>query len=229
MQEDLVTKDDSTYLLYSRASGTANNQNHWGTAIVEYDRNHNVKRYCLLDEEPYSSRGPIQAVVSSPDDIYYAYMTDTGQPNQLVLACLDENLTVRWKRYFYDTGEFYWGTTIEILGDGIIAVGAYLYGSDSNRIAVVIFRDGAWDVDECLLPIRPYMFYPNPVQDQLHLQYSPDVQPKQVELYDLQGRLVRSQSNAFETVDLSLLPTGTYTMRVTMKDGQTFSDKVVKE
>ena len=61
------------------------------------------------------------------------------------------------------------------------------------------------------------------------LQYSPDVQPKQVELYDLQGRLVRSQGSAFETVDLSQLPTGTYTLRVTMQDGQTFSDKVVKE
>ena len=76
---------------------------------------------------------------------------------------------------------------------------------------------------------RPYMFYPNPAQDQLHLQYSPDVQPNQVELYDLQGRLVRSQGNAFETVDLGQLPAGTYTLRVTMQDGQTFSDKVVKE
>ena len=73
------------------------------------------------------------------------------------------------------------------------------------------------------------MFYPNPAQDQLHLQYSPDVQPKQIELYDLQGRLVRSQGNAFETFDLGSLPTGTYTLRVTMEDGQVFSDKVVKE
>ena len=95
--------------------------------------------------------------------------------------------------------------------------------------AIKVFHDGSLSIPAGEANIRPYMFYPNPVQDQLHLQYSPDVQPRQIELYDLQGRLVRSQGNAFETVDLSQLPTGTYTMRVTMKDGQVFSDKVVKE
>ena len=84
-------------------------------------------------------------------------------------------------------------------------------------------------VEEQGILVRPYMFYPNPAQDQLQLQYSPDVQPKQIELYDLQGRLVRSQGNAFETFDLGQLPTGTYTLRVAMEDGQVFSDKVVKE
>jgi len=74
-----------------------------------------------------------------------------------------------------------------------------------------------------------FKVFPNPAQDQLHLQYSPDVQPKQIELYDLQGRLVRSQGNAFETFDLGKLPAGTYTLRVAMEDGQVFSDKVVKE
>ncbi|MBR1513177.1 MAG: T9SS type A sorting domain-containing protein, partial [Bacteroidales bacterium] len=71
--------------------------------------------------------------------------------------------------------------------------------------------------------------YPNPTQDQLLLQYSPDVEPKLVELYDLQGRLVRTQRNGLESIDMSQLPTGTYTMRVTLEDGKTFSDKVVKE
>jgi hypothetical protein len=40
---------------------------------------------------------------------------------------------------------------------------------------------------------------------------------------------VRSQGNAFETFNLGKLPIGTYTLRVTMEDGQVFSDKVVKE
>jgi hypothetical protein len=74
-----------------------------------------------------------------------------------------------------------------------------------------------------------FKVFPNPAQDQLRLQYSPDVQPTRVELYDLQGRLVRSQGSAFETFNLGSLPTGTYTLRVTMEDGQVFSDKVVKE
>jgi len=61
------------------------------------------------------------------------------------------------------------------------------------------------------------------------MQFSTDVQPAQIELYDLQGRLVRSQGKAFESIDMSQLPAGTYTMRVIMEDGKAYSDKVVKE
>lgn len=77
--------------------------------------------------------------------------------------------------------------------------------------------------------IRPYAYWPNPVQDQLHLQHSPDVMLAQIELYDLQGRLLRSQSKGFENIDLQGLAAGQYVMKVTMADGKVFSDKVVKE
>jgi len=77
--------------------------------------------------------------------------------------------------------------------------------------------------------ILSYVLYPNPTQGHLHMQFSTDVQPAQIELYDLQGRLVRTQSKAFESIDMSQLPAGTYTMRVIMEDGKAYSDKVVKE
>ena len=226
MQEDMVDKDDSTYLLFSRA---VDNYGHHFTALVEYDRNHDDTGCCLFEEGGYYSISPIRAAVAAPDTIYYAYMTESGSPNQLALACLDRNLNVRWVRYFLDTGEFYWGTTMTLLSGGRVAVGAYLYGYTPNRIAVVVIKDGSWNVGEKEDIIRPYTFYPNPAKDQLYTQFSPDVQPVRVELYDLQGRLVRAQRSAFETIDLSQLPAGTYTMRVIMKDGKTYSDKVVKE
>ena len=94
---------------------------------------------------------------------------------------------------------------------------------------IKFFRDGSLSVPEIASFIRPYMFYPNPTQTELHLQYSPDIQPKQIELYDLQGRLVRSQSKGLESLNMAGLPAGTYTMRVMLEDGKVFSDKVVKE
>ena len=47
-------------------------------------------------------------------------------------------------------------------------------------------------MEEQGLIVRPYAYYPNPVQDELHLQYLPDITPTQIELYDLQGRLVHT-------------------------------------
>jgi hypothetical protein len=55
------------------------------------------------------------------------------------------------------------------------------------------------------------------------------VQPKQVELYDLQGRLVRSQSQGLESLNMQGLASGQYLMKVTLEDGKSFTDKVVKE
>ena len=82
---------------------------------------------------------------------------------------------------------------------------------------------------ESPLHVRPYAFYPNPTRDRLRLQYSPDVEPASIELYDLQGRLVRSQGSGLESFNLQGLAPGQYVMKVTMTDGITFSDKVVKE
>ena len=92
-----------------------------------------------------------------------------------------------------------------------------------------IIKDELWDVDENQDFIRPYACFPNPVEYELHLTFSPDVTPMQIELYDLQGRLVRAQKNGLESLNMSNLPSGTYTMRVKMEDGKVFSDKIVNK
>ena len=84
-------------------------------------------------------------------------------------------------------------------------------------------------MEEQGLIVRPYAYYPNPVQDELHLQYSPDITPTQIELYDLQGRLVHTQRNSLESLSMKGLASGAYTMRVMLEGGKVFSDKVIKE
>ena len=71
--------------------------------------------------------------------------------------------------------------------------------------------------------------FPNPTKAFLYFEYSPDVTPTQIELYDLQGRLVRSQTSGLESVGMEGLAAGTYTLRITLEGGKVFSDMVVKE
>jgi hypothetical protein len=61
------------------------------------------------------------------------------------------------------------------------------------------------------------------------MEFSPDVTPQAVEIYDVQGRLVGTQNTSLENVDMNGLPAGTYTLRVVMEDGTVYSDKVVKK
>ena len=117
------------------------------------------------------------------------------------------------------------GATIE---NAICAVELWRPGH-YNTTGGIIHDDGVVGTPEAEAFIRPYLFFPNPAQDQLHLQYSPDVKPDKVELYDLQGRLVRTQSEGIESINLQGLAPGQYLMKVTLEDGKTYSDKVVKE
>lgn len=78
-------------------------------------------------------------------------------------------------------------------------------------------------------PKNGIALFPNPAKDKIFLLYSPDTKPTQIQLYDQQGHLVRTQSKAFESIDISQLLTGTYMIRVTLEDGKVYSDKVVKE
>lgn len=77
--------------------------------------------------------------------------------------------------------------------------------------------------------LNVFSLFPNPARSELHLQFSPDVQPARIELYDLQGRLVCSSDNGLEILNLQGLAAGQYVMKVTLDNGKVFTDKVVKE
>ena len=142
---------------------------------------------------------------------------------------MDSDLNVIWERYCLESG-YLWDSEMLILKDNkvaIVGVNVVNYSScDAFYIVVNDDYDGLQEQDNL---VRPYMFYPNPAQDQLRLNYSPDVEPAQIELYDLQGRLVRKQSQGLDNIDLQGLAPGQYVMKVTLTDGTAYSDKVVKE
>ncbi len=224
-----------------------------GLAVARYNlRTMQQKRLTLINDipGPYSCTVAKCLLKSSNGFLYLVYReTDWDEVNEtevstpLAVAKMDSDLNILWKRYVEMPKDYY----VSYLRQSILSeeqheaqltvVGRSRF---ERRVGNVLMHkkgqcylfltdDDLLGVEGCEAIIRPYTFYPNPAQDRLRLQYSPDVQPKQIELYDLQGRLVRSQGSAFESVDVSQLPTGTYTMRVTMDDGQVFTDKVVKE
>ena len=212
-----------------------------GAAVARYDlrtmQQTHIARF--NDHESDSYDADCKGLHMTGDGNLYFLYREQGDPDEslVTVAKLDGELNVLWKRYcqtddtkiydFYVSNSFLFENEEGNGGIGFAGYSTNRYSDDRGVFFYFIHDDGFVDVGEDF--IRPYACYPNPASDYLRLQYSPDVQPKQIELYDLQGRLVRSQGSAFETFDLGQLPTGTYTMRVTMDDGQVFSDKVVKE
>ena len=179
--------------------------------------------------------------------ICYSYVSlSMDSVNYIACIKLDENLNIIWERYnMKDIDEFLRDTNsgMRVLDNGAMMVFGntnYLHWNWNNMAAPWLepFLSGMymiiWDeipvgIPETETNIRPYLMYPIPVNDQLHIHYSPDITPSSIVIYDIQGRLVRTVNNDFESLSMEGLASGQYVMKVTMEDGKVFTDKVIKE
>ena len=242
IQLDILPLDDGSFLearQYERHNITRN-----GACIMKYDK---TTHACLANAQFESTPiythvqyygFPIGLKQSSDGNLYFAYRTNANYSTYkgwIGIAKLDTDLNIIWQRYCLGTYSATGGYQHVYCRTGVTKDG-FVVGGRVNKeeppydfFYYFIHDDGIVGTPEAEAFIRPYLFYPNPAQDQLHLQYSPDVKPRQVELYDLQGRLVRTQQSDLENIDIQGLATGQYLMKVTLEDGKVYSDKVVKE
>ena len=215
-----------------------------GAAVARYElRTMQRKALKYFNDQPGPSTGVnIMCFQKTSDGNLYLVFREPMPNNNPTMSVvkLDWDLNVIWRRFCYEQSykyDPYIGMFSGMLNDnegnetGIYIVGyaANLMQAGSGIFHFFLTDEGLSTIQEGNIDIRPYAYYPNPTQDRLRLQYSPDVQPTRIELYDLQGRLVRSQSQGLESVDMQGLAPGQYLMKVTLEDGKSFTDKVVKE
>ena len=218
-----------------------------GAALKKIDKTTNECLACAQFEswpiytDPDLMGYPIGLVKTVNDNLYFAYRTNNNisggaaiSKGWLGIAKLDKDLNIIWQRYCLGsysaaTGYFHKYCHVSQIEDGFAIVGYIQRGEDPWRLFYYFIHDGDPDgFPDTESFLRPYMFFPNPAQDQLTMQYSPDVQPRQIELYDLQGRLVCTQKQGLESLNLQGLVPGQYLMKVTMVNGVAYTDKVTK-
>lgn len=177
------------------------------------------------------------------DEIYFcANQCDNYSYSQLMLGInsfvvtkTDGEANILWQRFIHDDIHYFQAVAIETTVDGdCLVTGNYGTYDDGRTQTEEVFlcrisADGSLDIPQWESLVKPFSFWPNPVQDAMHIVFSPDVQPLSINLYDLQGHLVRSQTAGLQSLDMEGLPHGTYTMSVTLDNGKTFTDKVVKK
>lgn len=69
--------------------------------------------------------------------------------------------------------------------------------------------------------------FPNPVTDMLTLQLSGDVICKEVNIYGIDGRLLKTQDSNLDKIDLNSLSQGVYLVKIRLSDGYVYTEKVV--
>ena len=102
-------------------------------------------------------------------------------------------------------------------------------GYSGDQLHLFILHDAYDATPETVFPKYLFTFSPNPVRDRLSLRFDDGSEPESVELYDLAGRLVGTKPNGLESIDMNAMPSGVYVLRVTMKDGTSYHEKILKE
>lgn len=154
-----------------------------------------------------------------------------GPKNICYVIKLDCNLNPVYEHYFYHPTCFIEVRGMTLLDEGGVCIhgGAFQPNIFQRGLFVLVLDDEGVGINETDFIMRPYLLYPNPVKDQLHLHFSPNMAPAAMELYDLQGRIVRTQCSNLENIHMEDLPSGTYSLLIIMEDGATYADKVVKQ
>ena len=230
----IVSLEDSDALIV-RNTKLANGHN--ATGVVKYDNEGNVLKEAWFN--PFDNNREFLCAGLEKDGqghVYFSGYTTGGNggDKQIAVIKMDEDLNVIWE-YSGMPGNMY--RVVEntaFLNNDVFAVMGQNNYWDGDHLVTGMFltllsNQNDAGVDEANNSLRPYLYFPNPVADRLNVHYSPDATPKTVELYDLQGRLVRTQTNNFESIDMLNLPSGTYTLRIVLDNGKAYSDKIVKQ
>lgn len=222
---DIEIMDNESYLLATHFRAV-----HTGIAVSKRDARTQTDLKKLYFNKSGQESQEIIGLSKASDGNYFLVYKDTD----LKVVKFDPDLNILWQRVygFIDSPYTNNHQLIMLRNGGVAVAGTFAqfpFTLNPELFIIIINDDGTAGTPETEAFLRPYMFYPNPAQDQLHLQYSPDVQPTQIELFDLQGRLVRTQTNSLETLNLHGLATGQYLMKVTLANGKSYTDKVVKE
>lgn len=172
---------------------------------------------------------PMDVKKTNDGNVYIAFYTTAS----VTVAKLTQNMEVLWETN-YNNGVQYFTNMVALESGGVAVGGLNLYFSEDYSsytpgLFFVIFKDENFSVTENKAEERPYTLYPNPVNDELSLNIAHDAEVSLMELYDIQGRMVRSKKSGFETISLQGLPAGIYALHVSMKDGKCYTSAMVKK
>ena len=110
--------------------------------------------------------------------------------------------------------------------DGIVFLMDYENENNGYPILINRYQLSAEDINAAP---NELLVYPNPASNYVRIESFDKLYFQLVELYSIDGRVVKSQTSDFETVDITNLNTGIYIMKVTMSDGREVVEKIIKE
>ena len=160
-------------------------------------------------------------------------MVGNGSKTSLIVTRFDIDLNHAWEEYTLDVfnGGLFGNYGLTSLSNGGVALSGWLTADnsgyyESKDIYAVVF-DNYLSTDEISASENPFVCYPNPAKDILNINFADDNECQSIAIYSLDGRLLKSKNDNFETINIANLTPGLYLIKVRMSDGKEFTEKIV--
>ena len=231
MGEHITSFDEDSYLLAARIE----HGNYGYAGLIKFNRaNHEPLNIQLFEgNDPYRYNvSPTDTKVLDDHNIYFSYLTHVSTNNNVAFARTTPDLNQIWKVTIPEIPQQVFGDArITVLRDERIALGTNVYREDYTKsdLRIYIIHDGYDLTAETTSSERPFTLYPVPTKDVLNLKYSEGNEPESLELYDISGRLVGTKQTYLNNIDMSTMPNGAYMLRIMMKDGTSYHEKILKK
>jgi len=156
---------------------------------------------------------------SSPDPANFAF---TPLPTSLLIAKYNTDLDLLCQNeFFFKKGAFMFSITAGKFGKNYI--GGSLYDAETDTATPLLIQvddDCLFSATETiLLEESAIELYPNPVLDELHINAASDTDVTKIIIYDIDGSVVKHYNYFSNTLDVSDLVSGIYTMALYTQDG----------
>ena len=226
--EHFVPFETETYLM---AAQIHHPDGVYRASLVKYDKENNpliVKGV----ESSTTTGSPIKTVVVDENTVYHAFLVHQGYSSSAVgLVRLDNELNNLWNITLSGGQSNYaYGQCLKALQNGDVAIALFTtFGYSGDHFHLYIIHDSYDSTLERPTTECPFTLYPNPVKDLLSLNFTASIEPESVELINLQSQTISKASNSLKTIDMSALSSGVYMLRVILKDGTSYYEKIVKE
>ena len=186
---------DDDQMLVARSYDQGPHSESGGVEIQKYDREFNLLKGLRLPEEfpmefSHHRAKPINLKKDDEGYIYFAYITSdtyySSPRGRISVVKIDADLNIIWQRYCLEPiGHRREWTQMILLEDNAVAVvGINDFAGSEPSVFYVVVNDDYDGMEEEGIIMRPYTYWPNPAQDELNLQFSPDVEPKLVERWN---------------------------------------------
>ncbi|RLD61721.1 MAG: hypothetical protein DRJ01_07420 [Bacteroidetes bacterium] len=175
--------------------------------------------------------------VGTSNIIPYTAIPWQKEPSWILLNKYDSTLNLKWQKYYGGDVCYHASSVVATQDGGCLITGVkHDYKQKHTSLSVYLLKVdslGNYQTTGINKVVEPknYVLFPNPTTNSFNINLSPASKAKQIELYDIAGKLILSKqlTSSQTKINISCLTKGIYIYRIKNKENIIDTGKLIKQ